>query len=174
MPSFTTACPACGATLRLLDKYRGTEVQCPDCGEPFVAAPASAPRGQRLVVTSAPAPGEKVYYRAGGVRVTSARAILDGKSYAMAQITSVEAVEIPPNTKAAVALIVCGAILAIPTCGLALILLIVGIIVYGTARPYYAVCVASASGEAHALIGPDPEPIDRVVAAINQAIVERG
>jgi hypothetical protein len=174
MPSFTTACRACGATLRLLDKYRGTKVQCPDCGEPFTAEPSAAHRGRRLVVTSDPTPLEKVYYRDEDVRVTSARAIVEGKSYAMSQITSVEAVEIPADTKTAVAFITWGAILAVPTGGLSLIFLIVGIIMYAMARPRYAVCIASASGEADALVGPDPERIDRVVAAINRAIVERG
>jgi hypothetical protein len=37
MTSFTTGCPACGATLRLLEKYRGTQVKCPDCGKAFAA-----------------------------------------------------------------------------------------------------------------------------------------
>ncbi len=37
LPSFAQNCPACGARLRLLEKYRGVAVQCPDCNEAFVA-----------------------------------------------------------------------------------------------------------------------------------------
>jgi hypothetical protein len=37
LPSFAMACPACHTRMRLLEKYRGTVVRCPDCNEPFVA-----------------------------------------------------------------------------------------------------------------------------------------
>jgi hypothetical protein len=37
LPSFAMACPACHARMRLLEKYRGTVVRCPDCNEPFTA-----------------------------------------------------------------------------------------------------------------------------------------
>jgi uncharacterized CHY-type Zn-finger protein len=37
LPSFGIACPACHTRMRLLEKYRGTIVRCPDCNEPFTA-----------------------------------------------------------------------------------------------------------------------------------------
>jgi DNA-directed RNA polymerase subunit RPC12/RpoP len=37
LPTFAMACPACGVRMRLLEKYRGTIVRCPDCNEPFTA-----------------------------------------------------------------------------------------------------------------------------------------
>ena len=36
LPTFAMACPGCHARMRLLEKYRGTVVRCPDCNEPFV------------------------------------------------------------------------------------------------------------------------------------------
>jgi len=35
---FTTECPACGARLRLLVKWQGTELPCPKCNERFTAS----------------------------------------------------------------------------------------------------------------------------------------
>ena len=37
LPTFPMACPACGARMRLLEKYYGTIVRCPDCNKPFQA-----------------------------------------------------------------------------------------------------------------------------------------
>jgi hypothetical protein len=41
LPTFAMACPACGVRMRLLEKYYGTIVRCPDCNEPFQAGGAS-------------------------------------------------------------------------------------------------------------------------------------
>jgi DNA-directed RNA polymerase subunit RPC12/RpoP len=48
LPTFAMACPACGARMRLLDKYYGTIVRCPDCNEPFQAGegPVEEPGGE--------------------------------------------------------------------------------------------------------------------------------
>jgi DNA-directed RNA polymerase subunit M/transcription elongation factor TFIIS len=37
LPSFGISCPSCHTRMRLLEKYRGTVVRCPDCNEPFTA-----------------------------------------------------------------------------------------------------------------------------------------
>ena len=34
---FTTVCLSCGHVFRLLDRYRGRKVMCPDCRRPFLA-----------------------------------------------------------------------------------------------------------------------------------------
>jgi DNA-directed RNA polymerase subunit RPC12/RpoP len=46
VPTFAMACPACGVRMRLLEKYRGSIVRCPDCNEPFTAElPVKKPAG---------------------------------------------------------------------------------------------------------------------------------
>jgi hypothetical protein len=37
LPTFGLTCPKCGVRMRLLEKYRGSIVRCPDCDEPFTA-----------------------------------------------------------------------------------------------------------------------------------------
>jgi ssDNA-binding Zn-finger/Zn-ribbon topoisomerase 1 len=34
---FTTVCVACATVFRLLDRYRGCKVMCPECRKPFLA-----------------------------------------------------------------------------------------------------------------------------------------
>jgi ribosomal protein S27E len=41
---FTTTCLACGTTFRLVDRYLGCKVMCPDCRKPFLAQRARAPQ----------------------------------------------------------------------------------------------------------------------------------
>jgi predicted RNA-binding Zn-ribbon protein involved in translation (DUF1610 family) len=43
LPSFAMACPSCGSKLRLLEKYRGVVVTCPDCDQPFTAEERTEP-----------------------------------------------------------------------------------------------------------------------------------
>jgi hypothetical protein len=93
-----------------------------------------------------------------------------GKTYAMRQITSVQCIEIPADNSVAIQCIIWGGI-GLLCFGLGIIPLVIGIILMCMARSKYALAIHSASGEAHALIGEDEEGIDRIVRAINKAII---
>jgi DNA-directed RNA polymerase subunit RPC12/RpoP len=56
--SISVACPTCGSKFRVLEKYAGNKMKCPDCGKPFavpdtdvkefeVTSPARAPSRRR-------------------------------------------------------------------------------------------------------------------------------
>lgn len=141
---------------------------------------------------------EKVYYQDSNVTITNARAILSGKTYAMANITSVSATVRPPNRLWAI--VFAGSGLCCIMAGLATSLfevyavglesagvgggvvglvlggigVAIGVLMWIATKAFYRVTVGSASGEVHALESHDKEYVQKLVAAMNQAIIERG
>ena len=142
---------------------------------------------------------EITYYSDGVIQITNARAVLGGKSYAMANITSVGIWERPPDRTPGVALTVGGLVTGLCACCpalgtlgshdsdvagfgilfvvvglLGLVMLIAGIAIAATAKPSYVMRLGSASGEIDALISKDLDYVQRIVDAVNKAIIERG
>ncbi len=121
-----------------------------------------------------------------GVLITNTRAVLGDKTYALANITSVSKKIVPVNYSPVLLMLIVGVLLG--SCGLqsgsqfnagvgwlGLVIIVAGIaLVVITSRPKYAVTIGSSSGEQHALIDNDPERIQRIVDAINNAIIARG
>lgn len=130
---------------------------------------------------------EIVYYQDQSVLVTNTRAILQGKTYAMANVTSVSLGEIPANQTPG--FILFGASIATFLCSLSifsgsslllwigivcLVGFVAGFVVMLKAKRTYWVNLGSASGETHALMALNHEYVTKVVNAINQAIIARG
>lgn len=132
---------------------------------------------------------EKEYYRSGNVLVTNARAEMGGRTFAMANVTAVSMATITPQTKG------CALQLLLGGAGFALITLIaivagrsnhisyivIGLLMAGTGfvwrqslKVTYAVNLGSASGESRAMESKNRAEIERIVAAIKRAIIERG
>jgi len=165
-------CQNCGTEIPDQTKF------CPECGQATVntppgAAPASTP------------PPENTYFESGGVTVTSTRAILGGKTYAMTNITSVAMDKTGAKIVPGLILLILG--ILISGCGLVvegtsrvlglfigIAALIVGILALIAAKPSYIVRIGSSSGEANALSSRNQEHIQAIVGAMNQAIVDRG
>jgi len=122
---------------------------------------------------------EKVYYSDGAITVTSTRAVLGAKTYAMANITSVTLGENKTAVGCRGALLFVGALFAIGLFSgetimlgiFGLIILVVGVVLM--TQKSYVVRIGSASGEANALENKDRSYIKKIVAAVNQAIIER-
>jgi hypothetical protein len=125
---------------------------------------------------------EKVYHQDQTVTVTITRAIIGGKAYALANITSVSSHEEKPNRTFAILLIIvsviaffAGASSQEPSAifrGSAF--LIVGGLIAASQKSKFWVRIASASAESNAIWALDPAYIQKVVGAINTAIVGRG
>jgi hypothetical protein len=132
---------------------------------------------------------ETSFYSDGaGVRVTNARVIIRGTTYAMANISSVSLVKIPPSLGCAIMLIVVGVIatiagfaiggersdtrLAVILAGL--VAAVIGIVIVSVAKPTYALRITSSSGEMNVLASKDAEYIASIVRAVNEAMVHRG
>jgi Family of unknown function (DUF6232) len=142
---------------------------------------------------------EITFYQDPNVLITNTRAVIGGKTYAMANITSVTAGQIPPNRLPGIlvaivspVVCICGAFPAAVVGGgsdrfaafqwiylvvvqlVALLILVGGVILAVTAKPTYSVKFASSAGETNALLSKDQEYIAKIVNAVNEAIVKRG
>lgn len=123
-------------------------------------------------------------YRDGNIQITNVRAILHDKTYAMANVTSVSTFRQAANKAPGILLILVGSFLllsgltadSMEGCGfgLGLPLLVVGIVITVAAKDVYWVRIGSASGETNALHSRDHAYIQRIVDAMNEAIVRRG
>ena len=131
---------------------------------------------------------EVTYLSKNDVVITNARAVMGGKTYAMANITSVSMGQIPANTTIGLYLIIFG--IVIGGCGFSLgsssssnmlgalifaaLLIAAGVAVFLTAKPSYTVKLGSASGETHALNSKNMADVKQIVDAMNTAIINRG
>ena len=123
---------------------------------------------------------EKVYYDKGNCTITESRAIIDGTTYPMNNISSVSTGVLE---KSGGTLYATGAILAFAGIanmednpGAGLVFIIIGAVVafMGTkVKNDYIVKVGSAGAEKDSLTSQDKELIDEIVNAINEAIIDR-
>lgn len=124
---------------------------------------------------------ETIYFQDGNVVITSTRAWVQGKTFAMANITSVSLYEQSPNqlpwaiaAMFGVAVVACGfdGINIRTVLGILIFLAAIGMSF--TVKPQYIVKIGSASGEANGISSPDRGYIQKIVNAMNEAIVKRG
>jgi hypothetical protein len=123
-------------------------------------------------------------YRDANIQVTNLRAILHGKTYAMANITSVSMFTEVRSKFPGVVVGFLGVVLLLSGFGsrealgcfivFGLVLIAVGIAYFVAQKDRYWVRIGSASGEMNALTSQNREYIERVVNAMNEAIVRRG
>lgn len=125
---------------------------------------------------------EKVYLSDATVKITNARAVIGGKTYALANITSV-GMHQEPATYGACVLLGCiglffawmGYELEFSVCIFSGIVALIGAIAWGSQlKPKYWVRIASASAESNAIWSFDRTYISNVVEAMNKAIIGRG
>lgn len=117
---------------------------------------------------------EIVVFEESNVKITNARFMVDGQTYAMHGVTSVRQFEkAPPRIlPIMVGLVGAGSMAGSILVGLVILVAAVGI--WKIQNPEYSVLLSTASGEARALSSKDKSYIARVVAALNDAIVKRG
>ena len=117
--------------------------------------------------------------------VTNAQLVVQGKTYAMANITSVLLGIIPANRGPGIILAILGLVGFVGCVSspetrenglfvVGLLMVIAGVAWALWEKPKYVVRIGSASGETDALVSPDGGYIRGIVQAINQAIVARG
>lgn len=132
---------------------------------------------------------EHSFLNDGGVYVSNTRVVIHGTTYATANITSVRKHMVPAKNGCAVVMVVLGAMGALGGLITALngnnsdqwtpfimcaILLIIGIVWLRSLHPTYHLMLATAGGERQGLTSNDEGVVDRVTAAIADAIVHRG
>ena len=126
---------------------------------------------------------ETKFYDEGGVLITNARAVLGGTTYPLANITSVGIGVQSPSGAPAFVLIILGLLFFLFTgvsiqnvAGLIVMALGVGIgiMILRSNRDSYYVKLGTAGGEQRALSGRDKATVEKIVAALNEAIISRG
>jgi len=134
---------------------------------------------------------ETTYYQDSNIMVTNIRAVLGSKTYVMANVTSVSMGQIPANRDGGIVFVMGGLLLPLMCFGCSFIdkfssdNLLFAIIIGGlcaglgvflayAAKPQYVVRIGSASGESNALISNDRDYIQKIVNAVNEAIIKRG
>ena len=139
---------------------------------------------------------EPSLYQDNSVFITKTRAVIGGTTYAVSNVTSVAMVVIPPNKTIAIALISVGLVTAasgiclaslsfaerqlgvspteicLVTAGLGALL--TGIYLALAAKPSFAMRFSSAGGETNVFTSKNRDYIQKLVNAMNQAIVARG
>jgi hypothetical protein len=121
---------------------------------------------------------ETVFHTDGAVNITNARAVLGGKTYAMSNISSVTMVKKKVN----IVLVAILGIIALASLGMLgsspittiLVIAVCAGLIYLLVRPAYGVVLGSASGESEALVSRDRVYIEKIVNAMNEAIIHRG
>jgi hypothetical protein len=154
---------------------------CPSCGKNAGASPTSSTGGS-AAAQAVQAREERRIFENGEIRVTNARLIVSGQTYAMSGITSVKAVEVHPSKQGPLLLIGVGILCVIVASSnrsaaagvIGAVLAVLGVMWLLGLKPSYTVQLTSASGETRALTSNDRSLIASVVDAINEAIVHRG
>jgi hypothetical protein len=172
MPKF---CESCGSSVS-----RGAAF-CGACGQPLIGA---------AVITTAVATAarsrqdpERVFLDENGIKVTNARFVVAGQTFAMSGITSVKVDVEHPSKVGPVIPTALGALAAFN--GIAdqtrhdalipgLIVAAVGIAWFRSRRPKYHVLFMSASGEEKPYHSADEDLVRKIVKAISDAIIHRG
>ncbi|MDO8892720.1 MAG: DUF6232 family protein [Sulfurimicrobium sp.] len=117
---------------------------------------------------------ETTFFEYEGVRVTNTRFIVDGQTFAMNNITSVKPLEQKPNRIIPGLLILIGILVAINSNTDALFIALIGAIWWALQKTVYHVMLHTAGGETSALKTHQREYLQRIVTALNNAIVHRG
>ena len=120
---------------------------------------------------------EKVFLNEGEVTVTNARFKVRAQTYAMSGITSVKSYEKRPSRLAPLTLILIGIMFG-STSNDALVggimFIALAMLWWMLSKTEFQVILSTASGEAIALKSEDSNWINRVVNALNEAIIYRG
>lgn len=131
---------------------------------------------------------ERAFLNADGVYVSNTRVVIHGTTYAMANITSVRKHVVPASNGCAALLIAVAAIGIVGALATALtnsgdawggvflcgILLLIGVLWFRSLKTKYHLMLATAGGERQGLSSEDQTVVDRVTAAVADAIVHRG
>ncbi len=117
---------------------------------------------------------EKTFFEYEGVKVTNARFVVDGQTFAMSNVTSVNPLTVPPKRLWGYVLLIIGIGTLIPNPFFGVPIIAIAAYVIYKQKPTYHIMLRTSGGETKALTTYQRQYLDKVVSALNEAIVHRG
>ena len=117
---------------------------------------------------------EETFFHYDGVTVTNMRFIVEPQTFAMSNITSVKVSEQEPSRLWPVVLIAAGAFSLLGNVLVGIVLAGIGIAWLFNKKTMYHVILTTAGGEISPLRSDQRQYVEKVVKAVNDAIVARG
>lgn len=119
---------------------------------------------------------EKVFYQDSQVQVTQSRFVARSRTFAMRNISSVSIFKKEKSRFLEIVMIIAGLICLFNTSSLVfgLLLIVAAVLLLFLLKNEYTVRISSNSGESDGFISTDKELVEKIVDAVNEAIIFRG
>lgn len=117
---------------------------------------------------------EKQFFQYEDVKITNTRFVNGTQTYAMSNVTSVKSFEQKPKRLGGVLVLLVGLAIAVNTPVVGLLIAASSAVYLIMQKTMYHVMLATAGGEVSALRTVQREYLEKVVSALNEAIIYRG
>ena len=117
---------------------------------------------------------EKIFFEYEGVKITNARFVVDGQTFAMNNVTSVNSITEPPNRLWGIVCLLIGFAAVTENAFFGIPMIALSIYFLYKQQTVYHVMLRTAGGETKALTTYQKDYLGKVVAALSNAIVYRG
>lgn len=117
---------------------------------------------------------EKTFFEYEDVKVTNARFMTGGQTYAMNNVTSVKTHKKPPRRWPGLLVLLLGLTVSLDRPQAGIPIMIAAAYYLYRQKTAYHVMLTTSGGESSALMTFQPEYLAKVVGALNEAIIHRG
>ncbi len=117
---------------------------------------------------------EKTFFEYENVKVTNARFLVDGQTFAMSNITSVASAQDDPSRVGPILMMIVGFAICASNIFVGLVVAALGAWWLWKQKSTYHVMLKTSGGETKALTSNQEDYVRKVIAALNDAIVHRG
>ena len=117
---------------------------------------------------------EKIFFEHDSVKITNTRFIVDGQTFAMSNVTSVNALEQKPKQLPGVLILVVGLAALMQNAFFGLPVIALAIYYLYKQHTIYHLMLRTSGGETKALTTHQKQYLEKVISALNEAIIYRG
>lgn len=117
---------------------------------------------------------ETIFYQDNVVTITQSRYVTQSKTYAMRNISSVHIFEIVKSKIPAILMILIGIPFLFSKILIGIIIIALGIWWFIYIKNEYSVRISTNAGEANSIVSKDRNYVQKIVNALNEAIIYRG